>query len=106
MDRYSGFVRQAEGRITAAERGAAERIAVRHRLPRSAAIVRVFPRGVDASLLGGLHGLLGEGYARAGAIRGRYRLVGGRLLVSDITADGRPVSHPVALSSARGGRCR
>ncbi len=106
MDRYSGFVRQAEGRITAAERAAAERIAVRHRLAHSAAIVRVFPRGVDASLLGGLHGLLGEGYSRSAEIRGRYRLSGGRLLVSDITADGRPVPLPVALSPARGGRCR
>jgi len=106
MDRYSGFVRQAEGRIAPAERAEADRIAARHRLAPAAAVVRVFPRGVDASLLGGLYGLLGEGYAGAAAIRGRYRLDGGRLVVTDITADGRPLARAVALSPVRGGRCR
>lgn len=100
-DRYSGFARQPAGRLAAAERRDLRAIARHHDLPNWAAAMRIFPRYVDARLLGGLEQLLAAGYAKAGSIRARYHLRGGGIVVREIQVDGRAIPGSVDL----GGIC-
>ncbi len=104
LDRYSGFVRRLAGRLTAAERRQAAAIATRH--GRQGALVRVFPRRVDALLLGGLSRLIGPGYRGARTIRARYRQMAGGLSVEDVSVDGRAVSGRIELTRAMKASCR
>jgi hypothetical protein len=104
LDRYSGFVRRPAGRLTAIERSRAAAIAARH--GRRGDLVRVFPRRVDALLLGGLSRLVGPGYRGARTIRARYRLSDGGLSVEDVSVDGRAVAGRIALSRAMKASCR
>ncbi|MDA1100560.1 MAG: hypothetical protein O2967_16405 [Proteobacteria bacterium] len=98
-DRYSGFARQPSGRLAAAEREDLRAIARRHDLsPRSSAM-RIFPRQVDAQLLGGLEQIMAGSYGQAKEIRARYYLRGDAILVGDIQADGRPVAGSISLNS-------
>lgn len=99
-DRYSGFARQPSGRLVEAERNDLRAIARRHNLPTNAPAMRIFPRAMDARLLGGLNRLLAGHYAKARSIRARYQLDGGRVTVRDIRADGRAVPGVVDLSRA------
>ncbi len=57
-DRYSGFVRQPAGGLSAEERRQVDAIRQRHGLGQGR-VLRIFPRRVDAVLLGGLHLLAG-----------------------------------------------
>ena len=104
LDRYSDFVRRPAGRLTASERRRAGAIAVHH--GRRGALVRVFPRRVDALLLAGLSQLVGPGYRAARTIRARYRQVAGRLSVEDVSVDGRAVAGRIELSRAMKASCR
>ncbi|MBT5081706.1 MAG: hypothetical protein HOK21_25390 [Rhodospirillaceae bacterium] len=102
-DRYSAFARQPTGRLTTAEREDLRAIARRHGLsPRSPAL-RIFPRQVDAQLLGGLDRILAGGYGRSKQIRARYYLRKHTILLRDIQVDGRPIAGSVALRSSCGG---
>ena len=102
-DRYSGFARQPAGRLAAAERRDLRAIARHHDLPNWAAAMRIFPRYVDARLLGGLEQLLAGGYAKAGSIRARYHLRGGGgIVVREIQVDGRAIPGIVELGGACG----
>jgi hypothetical protein len=100
-DRYSGFVRQPRGYLAGPERTLLAALRGRHRLGRDARVVRLFPRAVDAALLGGLSRLIGADYKSAGRITGRYRLQGGRLAIEGLRVDGRPVAGTIRLH----GRC-
>jgi len=112
MDRYSGFVRQPAGRLTREEQDSIAGIRAFHgglrglrglRGPsglRAAANVRLFPRRLDALLLGGLKALIGDGYASASAIRAHYRRDGDSVLVEAIRLDGRPILGRIDLSPA------
>ena len=107
LDRFSGFIRAPAGEMSRQERQAAERIHAYHGGLVSTTPVRVFPRAVDARLLGGLRRLVGESYAGAQTIRAQYRLSGRRLVVERIVADGRPFQGrlelpPVARRTCRG----
>lgn len=101
-DAVSGFLRQPAGVLTDAEQSVIERIKTRHGIA-SASPVRVFPRGVDATLLGGLGGIVGPGYLKYGKIQARYRLTGNRIAVIDIRADGRTLPGEISLPRTR--RC-
>ena len=103
LDRFSGFVRQPAGFVATEERRAADVIRRYHGLRFGTNIVRIFPRRVDAVLLGGLQQILGDGYGRSRAIHGTYRQIGGTLYVEDIVADGVSVAGRIAFSSGR--RC-
>lgn len=106
-DRYSGFARQPSGRLAPAERDDLAAIAqhhgLRHDLTAAAAAMRIFPRAVDARLLGGLDRQLAGGYGKAGSIRARYHLDGRRILVRDIQVDGRAIPGTVDLGRTCGG---
>jgi hypothetical protein len=105
MDRYSGFVRQPAGRLTRDEKARLAHIRALHGGLRNANHVRLFPRRLDALLLGGLKALVGEGYSRANAIRAHYRRDGDIVLVESIRLDGQPILGRIDLSAASR-RCR
>jgi len=99
-DRYSGFARRPAGRLAAAERADLRAIAHRHDLPPYSPAMRIFPRRVDARLLGGLDRILGGAYSRAGAIRASYHLTGATIQVRDIQVDGRAVPGAISLNTS------
>ncbi len=106
LDRYSGFIRRPVGRLAQEEAEAAARIRAYHGGLPGARPVRVFPRRVDALLLGGLNRIVGPGYADRRTIRARYRLDGARLLVERVEADGHALPGRIDLSAAARRACR
>lgn len=99
-DSYSGFVREASGILPRNEIARLRAIA---RPSSRAAVGRLFPRRVDAILLGGLRRIVGPGYARVRVIVARYRLSGRDLVLEDIRIDGR--RHDGRLVVAPTHRC-
>jgi hypothetical protein len=100
-DRYSGFLRQAEGRLTASERSTIAAIQRRNPSARGSSTVRLFPRNVDAVLLGGLRGIVGGGYGDASRISASYARRGQTVLVHDIRVNGAARPGSVALTPPR-----
>lgn len=105
QDRFSGFVRQPDGSTTADENRLAQSIRAYHKIG-GGVPVRIFPRKVDSVLLGGIHALLGEGYAKARSIRATYRHTGSGLFIEDIRADGVRVPGRIAFANAQRAVCR
>ena len=97
QDRYSSFMREVQGQIPPRESEFLRKI------PVSGAPVRLFPRRVDAMLLGGLHHLLGQEAMDGHHISGTYSLAQNRLLVTDLRLDGVQVEGAVDLTAIR--RC-
>jgi hypothetical protein len=95
LDRFSGFIREARGRLATAERREIGRLRRHHGLTGNA--VRIFPRTVDAAFFGGLGRLTGTGYGSAKTIRAHYRLTADRVEVGDVLIDGRVVTGQLAL---------
>ncbi len=104
MDRYSGFLRQPAGWLSPSEKNAEHAIRKHHDLKSEATGVRIFPRRVDAALLGGLRKYIGEGYGQAKSIRARYQFAGNAVIVDGLIVDGHPVAGRIGLSS-RTARC-
>jgi hypothetical protein len=105
-DRYSGFVRQSGALGTIGERAWSRRILHRHPRAAGSTTIRVFPRAMDALLIGGLSRLLGEDYRAAKSIGARYVQTGNAILIDDIVADGLPVAGRIDLTAAGSRRCR
>ena len=95
-DAVSGFIRKPAGATTKAELSIVTRIRTRHGIA-TGDTVRLFPRDVDAVMLGGLGRIVGPGYLNYRTIRARYRLVGDRITVVDIRVDGIGRPGQVAL---------
>lgn len=103
IDRYSGFVRQPAGRPVPAEQRNASEIRRRHGLGNRGKLVRVFPRNVDAAILGGLQTITGNNYRGIKTIHAAYQMVGGGLEVTNIIIDGTSYSETIAVAPVR--RC-
>lgn len=101
-DAVSGFIRKPAGVLTEAERSIIRRIKSRHDI-RTADTVRLFPRSIDAVMLGGLGQIVGPGYLKYKTIRARYQLSGDRITVVDVRVDGAERAGRIALP--RSGRC-
>jgi hypothetical protein len=95
-DAISGFVRQPAGSLTSAERHVVNEIEQYHHLTVGAP-VRVFPRAVDATLLGGLRRLIGRTYAEHELIRARYSLSESRVSIVNISVNDREVPGTIVL---------
>ncbi len=98
LDRYSGFVRHPAGSEIPAERDRERAIAARHGV--EGRLVRVFPRNVDAALLGGLNQVVGGAYGDARSITARYRRRQGRLVLDAIRVNGRALTGAVDVGAA------
>ncbi len=104
LDLYSGFVRHTSGVLPESERRAEAAIRARH--GRRGDLVHIFPRRVDALLLGGIRNLAGASYGQASSIRARYEVRNRRVLVSGIDIDGQTTRGAIDLGAAahcRGG---
>lgn len=97
LDRFSGYARAPDGVLPSAELEELARIRRHHGLPPTARPVRLFPRRADGELLAGLRALVGDGYRRAGHIRGRYLMRDGRIVVGDLSVDGNAVAGRVVM---------
>lgn len=106
LDRHSGFVRQVHGQVTADERQDIRSITVHHAGLGEAAPVRVFPRAVDALLLGHLRHAVGDDYTQARVIRAAYRFSGSGVAVESIEVDGRRIAGRIDLAAAASRGCR
>jgi hypothetical protein len=100
LDRFSGFMRTPSGRMPDAETRLVASIRDRH-LIGNAMPVRLFPRSVDAALLGGLNMAVGQSYGAAKIIHARYRRDASGLYVTDISVDGSKVPGKILLSNRR-----
>ena len=87
MDTTSGFIREIHGDISRGERDEIIQIEQKHPYQTFESFVRIFPRHVDASLLQGLHLVLGDVFSKAKQINASYRLNGYDVEVSQISAD-------------------
>ena len=103
LDRYSGFVRHPAGRTIAAERARARDISDRHGIDGRA--VRVFPRNVDAVILGGLQQVIGGAYKNARTITATYAKRRGRLVLGTVRVNGRPHEGIVDISAVKRRGC-
>ena len=74
VDTSSGFIREVNGRISGAEVDETIRIKQKHANQIFKSFVRIFPRKVDASLLQGLHSVLGDDFSKVKQIKASYRL--------------------------------
>jgi hypothetical protein len=98
-DYYSGFVRQTAGRLPAPERQTARDIRRQH--GQIGVEVHIFPRRVDALMLGALKSIAGSAYDRAKIITARYDLAGSRLHIKDFRIDGLSASGMIDLTGVR-----
>lgn len=105
-DRYSGFVRQSNGTGTVAETAWLGRIRHQHPTAVDAVGIRVFPRGMDALLMGGLRQILGPRYKTVKSIEAQYVMRGRAVIIESIAADGLSVSGRINLSAAASSNCR
>ena len=96
LDRYSGFVRQVSGRLSSKE--ASEMRSLRRVRSTNLTSVRIFPRGVDARLLGGLGQLLGKTYRTMGRIRASYQMTARGVSINNIYADGKRIPGEIVLN--------
>jgi len=101
-DAVSGFIRKPAGVLTEAERSVIRRIRARHGIG-AGDTVRLFPRGVDAVVLGGLGQIVGPGYLKYKTIRARYQLTGDRVTVINVRVDG--ADRPGRVALPRTSRC-
>ncbi len=62
--------------------------------------MRLFPRRVDVALLGRLDALVDGRLAEHRMVRGRYRVVGGRVEIAELVVDGRPLAGALSLAGA------
>lgn len=104
-DRYSGFVRRPAGGLSAGERTHVNAIRGRYGLD-GGRVLRLFPRRVDAILLGGLRRIAGDSFDRGVRIRARYRAVATGIEVAEIQVDGRAVNDIIVLPYTAQRTCR
>ncbi len=105
LDAFSGFMRQHDGGASPREVAAIRRIRGLHKLQARGAPVRIFPRRVDAVLLGGLRQAIGANYDGQKTIRAQYALRRGGVFVENIQVDGRKVLGRIDLSAASSRPC-
>ena len=95
-DRYSGFVRQPAGGLSADEQAQVDAIRRRHGVSRGR-VLRLFPRRVDAILLSALDRIAGGSFDQGVRIRARYRAVEAGIEIADIDVEGRTANQIILL---------
>lgn len=97
LDTFSGFVRRPHGAITKRESDLIKNIRRHHNPPSPLLHVRIFPRWLDAELLGRIRSLIGHGYMQASNVTARYQFSPGTILVRDFRADGKSMPGNITL---------
>lgn len=104
-DRYSGFVRQPAGGLSARERSRVYALRERHGVEEGR-VLRLFPRRVDAIFLGALQRIAGDAFDKGIRIRARYRAVANGIQVGEIQVDGRAANEIIVLPFTAQRTCR
>jgi hypothetical protein len=104
-DRYSGYVRQPAGGLSADEQRQVDTIRRSYGVARGR-VLRLFPRRVDAIFLGALDRIAGGGFAKGMRIRARYRVVANGIQVFDIRIGSRAASEIIVLPYTAQRTCR
>lgn len=104
-DRYSGYARQPSGGLSADERAQVEAIRRRHGLV-GGSVLRLFPRRVDAVLLGALDRIASGDFDKGARIRARYQATANGVQVADIQVDGRAANQTILLPYSVQQTCR
>ena len=86
-DKVSGFMRNPSGQISRLEQQDLDRIRIRHHLYQGTP-VRLFPRKVDAVLLGSLRQIVGDSYQPGSQIQAHYSQTARGVIVHQIIIDG------------------
>mgnify|MGYP000731253117 CR=1 FL=1 len=97
-------MRRPAGATVGTEQKIIRQLQARHGRP-AGHPVRLFPRNVDAALLGGLNAAVGPDYMSLRNIRAHYGLRRGAVVIDRIEADGRPVAGAIRLPRAAGSSC-
>ncbi len=103
LDRFSGFLRHPAGRKITAEHARGRGISARHGI--HGRLVRIFPRNVDANILGGLSQVIGSAYKHAKTITASYTKRRGRLVLDTIRVNGRLRQGAVDIGSLKRRGC-
>jgi len=86
-DKVSGFMRNPSGQMSRLEQQDLDRIRIRHHLYQGTP-VRLFPRKVDAVLLGSLRQIVGDSYQPGSQIQAHYSQTARGVIVHQIIIDG------------------
>ena len=97
LDEYSGYVRSASGILAEIEEVKAQEIRSHHSKLFSGSIVRVFPRELDAVLLGQLANLTAKKYKDISQVRAAYQLMGSSVIINSILVNGKEVQGSILL---------
>jgi hypothetical protein len=97
LDEYSGYVRSASGILAEIEEVKAQEIRSHHSKLFSGSIVRVFPRELDAVLLGQLANLTAKKYKDLSQVRAAYQLMGSSVIINSILVNGKEVQGSILL---------
>ena|GEM_PF-4480213 len=103
LDKYSAFMRRPNGSLSHTELRMIQKLRNHHDLT-TGAVVRFFPRHVDAVLLAGLRQLLSTDYDQNAVLKATYSLKGLRVAVSQITLNSQQKSGEIMLSPIQ--KCR
>ena len=101
LDKYSGFLRHADGLLAPSEAKLVYRIAGRHRLAPQSKVVRIFPRAFDAALLAGIRRIARRDLKERSNVRARYEMTGGGLSVSQIVVNKNPMQGKIQFSTRK-----
>ncbi len=104
-DRFSGFVRQPAGGLSADEQRQVDAIRRRHGVSQGR-VLRLFPRRVDAILLGALDSIAGGYFDEGVRIRARYQAAPNGVQIADIRVDGRAANQTILLPYSVQRTCR
>jgi len=104
-DYYSGFIRQSDQVITQRQDQMIGNLFHERPWLNGANIIRLFPRSIDAILLGGLRHLIGGSYGKRQKINAVYRIEGTRIYIESIHVDHKPVKGKINLSDSKKTAC-
>jgi len=108
-DRYSGYMRAVAGHLPRTEKQLVRRIRQHNPSSSTASIIRLFPRALDARLLGGIHNIIqqykGRGFLGTHIIKGRYLLEEPYLYAIIKTIDGKDFNAKILLADTGNHRC-
>jgi len=102
LDKYSGYIRQIEGSLTPPERRYVRKLRQYHGNRIGGEVIRIFPRNVDAQILGGIKHFIGDNYMSSRVVSSKYTLKNGTVFLEGITVDGRfqPITIPLTGRSS------
>lgn len=99
-DRYSDFLREAQGRLPAPEKTVADTIRRKHGV--SGKVVRLLPRNVDAGVVGALFRLANQNHKESAVIKAEYAFDPTGLVINNIEIHARHLNRTIHVPTLKG----